>query len=110
MGREKADGQLSDVRKAEVNARQNFAMLKNSLESQTGGDNKQLEDEKSGKATAEEDKASAEKDLEVTSNDLASSKDQLATARSSCLQVAADHEALRRQRRTRMVRHAVSPR
>jgi len=91
--REKAEGQMSDLRKAEVTSRQNFAMLKNSLESQTADDNKNLEDEKTGKASAEEDKASAEKDLEVTSEDLATSGDQLATARSSCIQVAADHEA-----------------
>merc|ERR1740139_1349483 len=93
MRKREAEGQLSDLRKAEVNSRQNFAMLKNSLESQSADDSKHLEDEKTGKASAEEDTASAEKDLEVTSDDLATSQDQLATARSSCIQVAADHEA-----------------
>merc|ERR1719346_257768 len=91
--KEKADGQLSDLRKAEVNNRHNFEMLKQSLEDQSAADTKDLEDEKAGKASAEEAKATAKGDLDVTSKELASSKQQLATAHSSCLQVAADHEA-----------------
>jgi len=91
--KEKAEGQLSDLRKAEVTAKQNFAMLKNSLDAQVADDQKHLDDEKSGKATAEEDKATAEKDLDVTVNELTSQTEQLATARGSCLQTAADHEA-----------------
>merc|ERR1719223_80388 len=38
--KEKAEGQLSDLRKAEVTARQNFAMLKNSLDAQVADDRK----------------------------------------------------------------------
>merc|ERR1711884_615945 len=51
------------------------------------------EDEKAAKASATEAQATARGDLDVTSKELASSKQQLATAHSSCLQVAADHEA-----------------
>merc|ERR1712085_157822 len=91
--KEKAEGQLADLRKAEVKSKQNFKMLENSLESQTADDKKHLDDEKAGKATAEEDKATAEKDLEVTVNEFKSQTEQLATARSSCIQVAVDHEA-----------------
>jgi len=81
------------LRKAEVNANHNYAMLKQSLEDQSAADTKDLGDEKSAKAAAEEAKATAEGELEVTSKDLAVSKEELATAQSSCMQVAADHEA-----------------
>jgi len=91
--KEKADGQLSDLRKAEVNNRHNFEMLKQSLEDQSAADTKDLEDEKAGKGSAAEAKATASGDLDVTSKELVSSRQQLATAHSSCMQVAADHEA-----------------
>merc|ERR1719162_2968305 len=91
--KEKAEGQLSDLRKAEVNTRQNFDMLKQSLEDQMAADNKDMDDEKASRASAGESKASAEGDLDMTTKDLAASTQQLATARGSCLQVAADHEA-----------------
>jgi len=91
--KEKAEGQLSDLRKAERNSRHNFEMLKQSLEDQSAADTKDMEDEKAGRASAEEAKATAESDLGMTSKELATSKQQLATAHSTCLQVAADHEA-----------------
>jgi len=90
--KEKAEGQLSDLRKAEVNTRQNFDMLRQSLEDQASNDNKHMENEKAGRAAAEEGKAAAEGDLAMTNKELADSKGQQATARSTCLQVAADHE------------------
>merc|ERR1719422_2134004 len=89
----KAEEQLSNLRKAEANNRHNFEMLKQSLEDQSAADTKDMDDEKAEKASASEAKATAEGDLDVTTKELASSKEQLATAHSSCLQVAADHEA-----------------
>lgn len=56
-------------------------------------DTKDMDDEKAAKSKAAEAKATAQGDLDVTNKELASSKQQLATAHSSCLQVAADHEA-----------------
>merc|ERR1719416_340806 len=91
--KEKAETQLSDLRKAETNTRHNFEMLKQSLEDQITADNKDMADEKAAKASAGEEKATAEGDLQVTTKELASSKEQLATAQASCVQVAADHEA-----------------
>merc|ERR1719512_206364 len=90
--KEKAEGQLSDLRKAESNNRHNFEMLKQSLEDQVAADTKDMEDEKAGMASAAEAKAAAESDLDATSKSLASSKQQLATAHATCLSVAADHE------------------
>merc|ERR1719468_646102 len=91
--KEKAEAQLSDLRKAESNTEHNFQMLRQSLEDQSAADTRDMDEEKAGKAGSEEAKATAERDLDMTSKDLASSRQQLATAQSTCLQVAADHEA-----------------
>merc|ERR1719323_2601459 len=91
--KEKADEQLASLRKAEVNSRHNFEMLKQSLEDQSAADTKDMEDQKAGKASAAEAQATAKGDLDVTNKELASAKQQLATAQATCLQVSADHEA-----------------
>merc|ERR1719414_1013851 len=91
--KEKAEGQLSDLRKAESNNRHNFEMLKQSLEDQIAADGKDRADEKAAKSSATEAQVAASSDLDATSKSLASSKDQLATAQATCLSVAADHEA-----------------
>jgi len=91
--KEKAEGQLSDLRKAEVNTKHNFALLKQSLEDQAAADSKRMAEEKAGKGAAEESKAGAQGDLEMATKELVNSKDDQATARATCLQTAADHEA-----------------
>merc|ERR1719240_129626 len=89
----KAESQLSDLRKAEVDAKHNYAMLKQSLEDQMAADTKDLDEEKAGKAAAEEDKAASEGDLEVTTADLTATKESLETLTATCEQVTSDHEA-----------------
>jgi len=91
--KEKAAGQLADLRKAENTNTQNFEMLKQSLEDQLSADNKDMEEEKAAKAAAEEAKAVASGDLEVASKELANSKEALETGKTSCMTVASDHEA-----------------
>jgi len=91
--KEKAEGELSDLRKVEGNAKQEYGMLKQSLEGQIGADNKDLDDEKSGKAAAEEEKASAEGDLTGTTKELANAESDLSTSNMNCMTTAADHEA-----------------
>jgi len=91
--KEKAEGELSDLRKAEGNAKQNFAMLKGSLDGQIGADNKDLLDNKNGLSAATEDKAASEGDLQGTTASLAESKSDLSTASANCMTTAADHEA-----------------
>jgi DNA repair exonuclease SbcCD ATPase subunit len=91
--KEKAEGELSDLRKVEGNAKQNFMMLKQSLEGQIEADNKEMDDQKSGKAAAQEQKATDEADLTVTDKDLADSTALLGKTTSGCLTAAADHEA-----------------
>merc|ERR1719148_445038 len=58
-----------------------------------------MDDQKSSKASAGESKAGAEGDLDMTTKGRAASQQQLATARGSCLQVAADHEATEASRK-----------
>jgi len=91
--KEKAEGSLSDLRKEETNSKHNFEMLKQSLEDQITADTKDMEDEKAAKAEAAEGKATAEGDLAETLKLLKNTKDDLATASSTCMQVAADHQA-----------------
>jgi len=91
--KEKAEGELSDLRKAEVNTKHNFDMLRQALTDQTAADTKDMQEQKNDRAAAEEGKASAQGDLDVTSKELANAQQQRATAQATCLQVAADHEA-----------------
>merc|ERR1719195_1016662 len=91
--KEKAEAELSDLRKVETNSQHNYDMLKQSLQDQMAADTKDMEDEKAGKAEAEEGKATAEGDLEETAKMLKNTKDDLDTASSTCMQTAADHEA-----------------
>merc|ERR1711879_878124 len=90
--KEKAESQLAELRKAEEAAKHNYEMLKSSLEAQIAADNKDMKEEKAGKAEAEEAKAEAEGDLEMTTKELANAEETLATSRSTCMKVGADHE------------------
>jgi len=90
--KEKAESQLAELRKAEETAKHNYDMLKQSLEAQIAADKKDMKEEKSGKAEAEEAKAEAEGDLELTNKELANADEMLATSRSTCMKVGADHE------------------
>jgi len=108
--KEKAEGELSDLRKAESAAKQNFNMLKGSLDGQIGADNKDLTDNKNGLAAATEEKAASQGDLQGTTTDLADSKADLATASANCMTTAADHEATvaARKEELEVIAHAKS--
>merc|ERR1719453_595242 len=108
--KEKAEGELSDLRKAESAAKQNFNMLKGSLDGQIAADNKDLTDNKNGLSAATEDKAASEGDLQGTTADLAESKSDLATASANCMTTAADHEATvaARKEELEVIAHAKS--
>merc|ERR1712008_417616 len=60
--KEKAESQLAELRKAEEAAKHNYEMLKSSLEAQIAADGKDMKEEKTSKAEAEEGKAEAEGD------------------------------------------------
>jgi len=91
--KEKAEAELSDLRKAEQSATHNFQMLKQSLTDSIEADEKRLAESKSLKASFSESKASAEGDLAVTVKSLAEDQEAKAKTEERCAQVAADHEA-----------------
>jgi len=91
--KDKAEGELGDLRKAESNTAHNFNMLKQSLEDQISADTKSMEELKAKKSSAEEERATAEGDLSITSKDLAAAQAELSTLHSDCLTTAADYEA-----------------
>merc|ERR1719148_55427 len=64
--KEKAEGQLAELRKAESTTKHNYNMLKQSLTDSIEADSKKNMDEKSLKASTEESKATAEGDLADT--------------------------------------------
>merc|ERR1712226_1256004 len=84
--KEKAESELSELRKAETAAKHNYEMLKQSLSDQLDADKKDMADEKAAKSAAEEGKATAEGDLSVTSDALAKAKEELETANKNCMQ------------------------
>merc|ERR1719498_2349006 len=91
--KEKAESQLSELRKAEQTSQHNFNMLKQSLEDEIEADTKDMDEEKSLKAAKEEEKSVSEGDLAETTKELAKDKESLEVASSTCMNVAADHEA-----------------
>jgi peptidoglycan hydrolase CwlO-like protein len=91
--KEKAETQLSDLRKAESNTKHNYDMLKQSLEDDISVKTKYMTEEKTAKAEAEEGKATSEGDLSTTVTDLKDSEEELATTSATCMTTAADHEA-----------------
>jgi len=91
--KEKAEGQLSDLRKAESTAKHNYNMLAQSLNDSLDADNKDMDEEKSLKASKEEQQATAEGDLAETKKELAKDQESLKVASTTCMTVAADHEA-----------------
>lgn len=97
--KERAEGQLADLRKAESGSKANFLMLDKSLADQIGADTKDMNDEKSAKATLQETKSIAEGDLVETTNGLANDKSTLATLKTTCQVDAADHEASQKARK-----------
>jgi len=97
--KEKAEEQLSQLRKAETSAKHNYAMLKQSLADQLSADNKDMSNEKASKAASEEAKATAEGDLANTVKDLADGEKTLGITSTSCMTTAADHEATVKSRK-----------
>eukprot|EP00927_Polykrikos_kofoidii_P015106 TRINITY_DN166_c0_g1_i6.p1 TRINITY_DN166_c0_g1~~TRINITY_DN166_c0_g1_i6.p1 ORF type:complete len:723 (+),score=186.20 TRINITY_DN166_c0_g1_i6:59-2170(+) len=89
--REKAEVQLSELRKNELNSKHNYDLLKQSLEDQIAADTKEMDGAKSLMAATKEGKATAEGDLKVTIKDLDTAKEALDTATNSCKEVSNNH-------------------
>jgi len=91
--KEKAETQLSDLRKAENEQKANYGQLKQTLEMQIANDNMDMDGQKKKKAASEEAKATAEGELAVTVKDIKTTEEALALTQKDCMQVATDHEA-----------------
>jgi len=91
--KDKAEGQLADLRKTETGARNSYSMLAQSLKAEIDATTKEMNDVKSNKAEAGEEKASSEGNLEVTTKELKSGIAKEDKTQSDCQTVASDHEA-----------------
>jgi hypothetical protein len=96
--KEKAEEELAELRKAEAATKHNYQMLRQSLEDQMAADTKDLDQSKSAKAASEEAKATATGDLAETNKFLDNSANVLKTTGTTCMTVAADHEATMKSR------------
>jgi len=91
--REKAEAQLGELRKEEVNAKHNYEMTKQSVEDQMSADNKDMSETKAAASSAAEAKATASGDLAVTTKDLKDAEESLELMSSSCMSAAGDHDS-----------------
>jgi len=91
--KEKAEGELAELRKKESEAAHNFNLMSQSLKDQISADTKDMNSEKASAEEATETKATAEGDLSTTESELKTAQESLATSNSDCMTTAADHEA-----------------
>jgi len=90
--KEKAEGELSEARKAESNAQHNYDMLKQGLTDEIAAANHEKKEAEEGKAEAAELQATSEGELVVTEKDLADSQNAMKVVSTDCMDKAADHE------------------
>jgi len=90
---EEAEGQLSEARKKETSSKNNYEMLKQSLEDDIANANKDLDEAKTNLAKSGEEIATAQADLTVTSKALSADIATLADLHKDCLTKAQDFEA-----------------
>lgn len=89
---DKAEGLLSEARKAEVNARHAFELLAQSLRDELKVQKEELSNTKKQLAATAEVKGQAEGDLATTNKDLDEDKNYLKELSMNCQQRAVDHE------------------
>merc|ERR1740123_2082852 len=90
---EEAEGQLSEARKKETSSKNNYEMLKQSLEDDIANANKDMDAAKKSLAASGETAATAQGDLTVTSKALAADIATLTDLHKDCLTKAQDFEA-----------------
>jgi len=90
---EEAEGQLSEARKKETSSKNNYEMLKQSVEDDIANANKDLDATKKTLAASGETAATAQGDLTVTSKALAADIATLEDLHKDCLSKAQDFEA-----------------
>lgn len=90
--REKAEGELSEARKAESNAQHNYDMLKQGITDEIAAATHEKGEAESAKTEAEGTKATTEGDLEVTTKVIAEAEAALGVVSTDCMTTASDHE------------------
>jgi len=91
--KEKAETELSEARKAEMNNKHNYDMLKQSLLDGIAAAEKEKAEAEADQASAAQTKSVAEGDLATTVKDLADATAAMETVGSDCMTSATDHEA-----------------
>jgi len=99
---DKAEEQLADARKKEMNAAHNYDMLRQSLEDELKYANKEMAEAKSAKAAATGSKASADGELAVTTKELEADEAQLQDLKHDCATRADDFKAEQQSRSEEM--------
>jgi len=89
--KEKADEELSQLRKAETKNAHNYGLLKLSITDAVTANKKELDENKATKAEAEETLAAAEGELAVTMKALNEAQAALDLIHEDCMQKASDH-------------------
>jgi len=89
--KEEAEGELSELRKAETNSKHNYDMLKQSLTDSIAAATHEKDEAKADMAEATETKAVAEGELSVTNKDLALAQEALDVIHADCMEKASDH-------------------
>jgi len=89
--KEKADEELSQLRKAETKNAHNYGLLKLSITDAVTANKKELDENKETKAEAEETLAAAEGELAVTMKALNEAQAALDLIHEDCMQKASDH-------------------
>jgi len=89
--KEEAEGELSELRKAETNTKHNYDMLKVSLTDSIKAAEHEKKEAESDMAEAEETKAVAEGELVVTTKELADAVAALDAIHADCMEKASDH-------------------
>merc|ERR1719191_1601222 len=90
--KEKADTELSDLRKAEKTNQHNFELLKLSITDTITANKKELDENQAAKAEASETLAAAEGELAITTKALAEANTALEVVSTDCMEKAGDHE------------------
>merc|ERR1719235_1852830 len=90
--KEKADTELSDLRKAEKTNAHNFDLLKLSITDTITANKKELDENQAAKAEAAETLAAAEGELAMTVKALAEANGALDLVHADCMEKASDHE------------------
>merc|ERR1719261_1102390 len=89
--KDKAEGELSEARKAEANSKHNYDMLKQGLTDEIAAAEHEKKEAAENKAEAAELQATSEGELVLTEKDLADAQEAMKVVSTDCMEKASDH-------------------